>query len=235
MRKSSSRNCATQLLSFFKFYGSCSNTVWIRLSHNSSITLHFRGDLYFPGFINIKTKLRRHTLPQSCHCLPFLFSSSLCSISAFVTSSFSLLVSTEGLHSGHVEWQEEYSFSPLANEVYFHAKITSLFLPSNMVVMETLNCSPTFFLRFAAICLISCNTPVVASGLLYANNFSSILLFNMHFFYFYRENLCFFSQLRQNNSRTRFKLIRLVLSRVLVFSTCIDKHIYVTLQYDVIY
>ena len=107
----------------------------------------FRGDLYFPGFINIKTKLRRHTLPQSCHCLPFLFSSSLCSISAFVTSSFSLLVSTEGLHSGHVQWQEEYSFSPLANEVYFHAKITSLFLPSNMVAMETRYCSPTFFFK----------------------------------------------------------------------------------------
>ena len=142
----SSQNYAIQLLVFFSNFMDpvqiLHDTDCLTIALSRSI---FRGNLYFPGFINIKTKQRRKTLPQSCLCLPFLFSSSLCSISAFATSSFSLLWSTEGLHSGHVQWQEEYTFSPLANEVHFHAKkITSLFLPSNMVAMQTLYCSPTF-------------------------------------------------------------------------------------------
>ena len=28
-----------------------------------------------------------------------------------------------GLHGSHVGWQEQYNFSPLGNEIYFHAKI----------------------------------------------------------------------------------------------------------------
>ena len=103
--------------------------------------------------------------------LSTLFSSSLCSMSAIGTSSFSLLFSVESLHGSHVGWQEEYSFS-LVNEIYFQVK---KYIPHCLCHPTWLPYKPCIvaqrFLRFA-ISLKLCNTLVVVSGLLYANNFS---------------------------------------------------------------
>ena len=43
-------------------------------------------------------------------------------------------IDMEGLHGGHVGWQEQYKFSPLGKKI-ISCKNISLFLPSNMATM----------------------------------------------------------------------------------------------------
>ena len=57
----------------------------------------------------------------------------------------------EGLHGGHVGWQEQYKFSPLGKQYVFSCKNISLFLPSNMATMQTLHrlATPLVVLSFS--------------------------------------------------------------------------------------
>ena len=51
----------------------------------------------------------------------------------------------DGLDGSHVGWQEQCNFSPLGNEIYFHAKV-ELFLPSIMAAIYTQSKYMTYML-----------------------------------------------------------------------------------------